>query len=86
MGVTPVEFQFIRSIADPNTTPDDPATYHMYFVTAWEGGEPKILDNEHSELRWFTCMEAILLPDLALEEYRDLFREVADRINHRPSS
>jgi len=86
LGVTPIEFQRIRFIVDPNTTADDPATYHMYIVTAWEGGEPKILDNEHSELRWFTPIEAMLLPDLALEEYRDLLQEVADGINCRPSS
>ena len=81
MGVTPIDFRFIRSIPDPNTATDDPATYHMYAVVAWEGGEPRILDDEHSELRWFTFEDAASLPDLALEEYRDLLREVADGIS-----
>ena len=80
VGVTLIEFRFIRSITDPNTATDDPATYHMYAVTAWEGDEPKILDDEHSELRWFTFEDAASLPDLALDEYRNLLQEVADRI------
>lgn len=77
MGVTPIEFECIRLIVDPNTTANDPATYHMYIVTTWEGGEPRILDDEHSDLRWFAPMEAMLIPDLALEEYRDLLRQIA---------
>ena len=28
--------------------------------------------NEHSELKWFGVEEAIALPDLALDDYRDL--------------
>ena len=81
MGVAPIDFRFIRSITDPNTATDDPATYHMYAVVAWEGGEPRILDNEHSELRWFSFEDAASLPDLALEGYRNLLREVADGIS-----
>lgn len=81
MRSVPIDFRFIRSIADPNTATDDPATYHMYAITAWEGGEPKILDDEHSELRWLTFEDAASLPDLALEEYRNLLREVAGGIS-----
>jgi 8-oxo-dGTP diphosphatase len=86
IGVTPIEFKCIRFIFDPNTTADDPATYHMYIVTVWQGGEPQILDDEHSELRWFTPLEAMSLPDLALDEYRDLLQELADDIIHRTST
>jgi hypothetical protein len=44
----------------------------MYAVTAWDGGEPTLLGDEHTELRWFTLDAATVLPDLALEEYRPL--------------
>jgi 8-oxo-dGTP diphosphatase len=44
----------------------------MYTVTLWEGGEPVIKDNEHSDLEWFPLRTALQLPDLALEEYRPL--------------
>ncbi len=77
MGITRIEFRFIRSIADPNTTADDPATYHMYAVTAWDGGDPRIVDDEHSELRWFKCADAVSLSDLALDEYRAILRKIA---------
>jgi hypothetical protein len=51
----------------------DPATYHMYAVTAWDGGEPSLVGDEHTELRWLTSAGASDLPNLALAEYRPLF-------------
>jgi hypothetical protein len=50
----------------------------MYLVTGWQGGEPTILDDEHSELRWFTRTAAIALHDLALDDYRPLLLEIAE--------
>ena len=72
VGVTPTTFSFLEVIADPNTAADDPATYHMYAVTIWAGGEPSLRGDEHTELCWFKPAVAITLPDLALEEYRPL--------------
>lgn len=85
IGLTPLEFRFLGSIVDPNATADDPVTYHMFAVTAWRGGEPTIIDNEHTELRWFDQTVAIALPSLALAEYRPLLRSVAE-IAFDPSS
>jgi ADP-ribose pyrophosphatase YjhB (NUDIX family) len=73
VGVIPTSFSFLTAIADPNAAATDPATYHMYAVTAWDWGEPALLDDEHTELRWFTPARAITQPDLALDEYRPLF-------------
>jgi 8-oxo-dGTP diphosphatase len=73
VGVTPTSFFFLGSIDDPNAPETDPATYHMYSVSAWNGGEPTLLGDEHTALGWFTPAAAIVLPDLALEEYRPLF-------------
>jgi 8-oxo-dGTP diphosphatase len=75
-GVTPVDYRLLGTIADPNTSADAPITYHMYAVTLWRGGEPTMIDDEHTELRWFTRAAAISLPDLALEEYRPLLAKV----------
>ena len=72
VGVTPTTFSFLGIIADPNTAADDPATYHMYAVTVWDGGEPALRGDEHTELCWFKPTVAITLSDLALEEYRAL--------------
>jgi 8-oxo-dGTP diphosphatase len=76
VGVLPTRYTHLGSIADPNATPDDPITYHMYAVSTWLG-EPVILDQEHTELRWLDLAAAISLPALALQEYRALFREIA---------
>ena len=76
VGVTPTSFSFLVPISDPNAFEADPATYHMYRVAAWDGGEPALIGNEHTELRWFTPGAAIGLPDLALEEYRPLLRSL----------
>jgi 8-oxo-dGTP pyrophosphatase MutT (NUDIX family) len=76
VGVFPTGFTFLTSIADPNAPDIDPATYHMYLVTAWDGGEPITLGGEHTEIRWFTPEAAIALPDLALDAYRALFRNI----------
>jgi hypothetical protein len=32
--------------------------------------------DEHSELRWFSIAEAYQLGDLALPQYRDIFRAI----------
>src|SRR5262249_27719185 len=53
IGVIPTRFAFLVSLADPNASEGDPATYHMYSITAWTGGEPVLVGDEHSEIRWF---------------------------------
>jgi 8-oxo-dGTP diphosphatase len=78
VGVVPKSFSFLASIIDPYAPENDPATYHIYTVSAWDGGEPMLLGDEHTELQWFPPAAAITLPDLALEEYRPLFRHLAD--------
>jgi 8-oxo-dGTP diphosphatase len=80
VGVTPTNCRFIGTIDDPNTPETDPATYHMYGVTAWEGGEPTLVGNEHTELGWFAVAAASALPDLALETYRSLFTDLIRQI------
>jgi orotate phosphoribosyltransferase len=72
VGVTSKTYSFLISIVDPNAPETDPATYHMYAVTQWDGGEPALRGEEHTELGWFSPTAAIALPDLALDEYRPL--------------
>jgi mutator protein MutT len=48
VGVTPTTFSFLGTIADRNTAESDPATYHMYAVTVWDGGEPALRGDEHT--------------------------------------
>ena len=76
IGILPTAYVALGFIADPNTPAASPATYHLYAVSSWEGGDPAIMDNEHIALEWFTLEAAIEHPDLALEEYRPLFRKL----------
>jgi 8-oxo-dGTP diphosphatase len=78
VGVVPTRFYFLVSIADPHSSATDPATYRLYRVMTWEGGEPSLRGEEHTELRWFTPGAARALPDLALEEYRPVFGGMLD--------
>lgn len=70
LAVVPLTFEPLMQIPDPNAL--EPITYHMYLVRDWQG-VPKIVDAEHSELRWLSVEKARSLDGLALEEYRDLF-------------
>jgi 8-oxo-dGTP diphosphatase len=74
--ISPTKFRFVISIPDPNVPDSDPAVYHMYAVKEWVGGEPESIGDEHTALEWFAFDIAAALPDLALEEYRPLLREL----------
>lgn len=76
IGILPLTYMALARIADPATAAASPATYHLYGVTDWQGGEPVIADDEHTELEWFSLKAAGDLPDLALQEYRPLFRRL----------
>jgi 8-oxo-dGTP pyrophosphatase MutT (NUDIX family) len=75
-GVIPTGFSFLASISDPNAPQIDPVIYHLYAVTAWEGGEPHPVGDEHTEFRWFSPTEAMALRDLALQEYQPIFKDM----------
>ena len=76
VAVTPTQLRYFTSIRDPNASPADPATYHIYAITGWFG-ELRLIGAEHSELRWLSLREAGGLPDLALAEYKLLFDKIA---------
>jgi 8-oxo-dGTP pyrophosphatase MutT (NUDIX family) len=73
IGVVPTRYHALAVLPDPHTPG---VTYHPFAVSAWRG-EPRILDDEHSELAWFDLDAASRLPGLALEAYRSLFTRLA---------
>ena len=77
-GLTPTKYAFLRSIADPDKTTHERIVYHIYAITEWHGGEPVVVDDEHSEFRWFDPAQAIGLTDLALDDYRPLLQQIGD--------
>jgi len=74
VGVTPTRFAPVAVLTVPEGSPIVGATYHIFQVTGWTGGEPRRLGDEHTDLRWFKVEDACALEGLALASYRALFR------------
>ena len=74
VGLTPKRFAAVGRIERPSSDPYGQSEFHFFVVHEWDGGEPRLLGDEHVEIRWFTVADASALTDLALPEYRDLFR------------
>ena len=67
VGLTPTRFVPVGRM-------DRRAGHHFFLVLDWRGGEPLMLGDEHTELRWVTTAEACALDALALPEYPSFFR------------
>jgi 8-oxo-dGTP diphosphatase len=69
LGVRPTKFSVLG---------DYPAQggswLRLFKVEAWSGGEPRINNDEHVDLRWFTIDEAVRLQALASPFYAAIFR------------
>ena len=72
IGVKPRTFKEIAILAEPNPAEHGEARYHIFLVTAWDDGEPRPRGSEHSELRWVSVEDALVLP-LAHPGYGKLF-------------
>jgi len=79
VGVEPARFGPAGRVTLPEATAVAEATYHVFRVTQWRGGEPRMLGDEHTEIGWFTVEEACTLEGLALAVYPALFRRLALR-------
>ena len=75
VAVRPSAFEEIAVLEEPRPAEHGQAQYHLFTVTAWDGGEPRLRGPEHSELRWVSLEEALALP-LAHPGYADLFRTI----------
>ena len=72
IGVTPRAFEEVAVLPEPRPAEHGEARHHMFVVTAWAGGEPRLRGPEHSDLRWLTLDQALALP-LAHPGYGELF-------------
>lgn len=77
IGIAPLSCEKLCSLRDTGPAERGEATYHLYLVRAWTGGEPAMTNDEHTMLAWFTVADACALPDLALDDYRAVFRRIA---------
>ena len=71
-------FEEIAVLGEPQSIEYGEAKYHVFLVTAWDGGEPRLLGAEHAELRWMKLDQALAVP-LAHPEYGGLLRGVVRR-------
>ena len=74
IGITPCTFEEIAVLGEPDPAKHGEGRYHIFVVTDW-AGEPRLRGPEHSELRWLSLEQALILP-LAHPEYPALFRSV----------
>jgi len=73
IGIVPISCERLCSVVDNSPRECGEAIYHMHLVRTWAGGEPEMMDHEHTALTWFSVEEACALPTLALAEYIDVF-------------
>jgi 8-oxo-dGTP pyrophosphatase MutT (NUDIX family) len=57
LGIREIGPRFLGIYEDVDPTSHDLFRHYLFLVTRWEG-EPRIANEEHSELRWFTPGEA----------------------------
>jgi 8-oxo-dGTP diphosphatase len=73
VGLTPFRFSLTGSISQPKPEIYGEAVYHVFTVSEWSGGDPSMLGDEHTEIRWFTIDQACVVESLALVDYRNFF-------------
>jgi 8-oxo-dGTP diphosphatase len=76
LGITALRPRFLGIYEDVDPTSRDLFRHYLFLVTRWSG-DPRIANEEHSELRWFTPDEAERL-DLA-PSLKDTIRRTLPR-------
>jgi ADP-ribose pyrophosphatase YjhB (NUDIX family) len=74
IGVVPRAFREVAVLGEPDPAAHGKAAYHVFAISAWDGGEPRRVGAEHSELCWLTLERAVALP-LAHPEYPRVLRQ-----------
>jgi 8-oxo-dGTP diphosphatase len=69
VGVTPTRFRLIATVRERQPEIYGDALHHIYAVTAWQGGEPSNICDEHTELKWFSVSEMHGLKNIVDPDY-----------------
>ena len=69
VGVTPTRFRLIATVKERKPEIYGDALHHIYAVTAWQGGDPANICDEHTELKWFSVSEMRLLTNIVDSDY-----------------
>ncbi|NTH25666.1 NUDIX hydrolase [Agrobacterium rhizogenes] len=65
IGLTPIRFEYLKTVSEAPTANGGEVTYHIYAVTEWSGGAPCLLGDEHTDLAWVLMEDAISMKPLA---------------------
>ncbi len=68
VGVIPLSFRHLGFFKDSQHE----ATYHIYAVTDWSDGPPRLLGDEHTDLIWVPIDDANFVAPLAHPEIMSL--------------
>jgi len=68
-GVTPIRYKLIATVRERQPEFYGDALHHVYAVTAWQGGDPANICDEHTELKWFSVSEMRLLTNIVDCDY-----------------
>lgn len=74
LGIRPTQFQKIGAVDEKRPDLYGDSISHIYQITEWDGGEPRNVCDEHSELGWFSPDDLESLSNLADPEYPRLAR------------
>lgn len=66
IGVMPQRWQFAGGFGSEDS-PETSVTFHVYHVDKWRG-RPRLIGDEHTELRWLTAAEIEKEAELALPQ------------------
>ncbi|MFB9264442.1 NUDIX hydrolase [Bradyrhizobium erythrophlei] len=69
VGVTPTQFRLVATVKERRPEIYGVALHHVYAVTSWRGGNPANVCDEHTELRWFSIDEMLLLKNIVDPDY-----------------
>ena len=72
VGVTPTGFRLIATVRERQPEIYGDALHHIYAVTAWQGGEPSNICDEHTELKWFGIGEMRGLKNIVDPDYASI--------------
>jgi len=83
IGVTPERWQLVGRFVS-ESPPEASATFHIYHVDKWRGC-PQLIDDEHTELRWFTAAAIEGEAELAPPQLAEILADLAMRETRKPT-
>lgn len=54
VGLTPTGFRLLAIVSEHNVEDGRKTNYHLHAVTEWSGGDPQLLGDEHTEMKWIS--------------------------------